>query len=116
MTPEEAIKHFEEDLKHIRQHLKDKDKDPEFIEDMKRWEKAEEMAIKALSTQTEEEKRTRERILRLEETIYLVARGAQMTLKKYYGAGLEDWEFDDLTKKINEIHEDLYGEPEDDEE
>ena len=52
------------------------------------------------------------RMQRIEETILIFARGAQMTLKKYSGAGLEDWELDDLTKKLNEIHEELYGDEE----
>ena len=107
MTAKEAKKLFEKDLEHTRQHLQDKDEykeqHPEFYEELKRWEEAEKLAIKTLTTQTEEEKRTRERITRLEEAILLMARGAQMTLKKYSGAGLEDWEFEDLIKIINEI-------------
>lgn len=53
MTPEEAIKLFEEDLEHTRQHLQDKEEykeqNPEFYEELKRWEQAEELAIKALN-------------------------------------------------------------------
>lgn len=48
MTPDEAIKIIKKDLEHTRSHLQDKNKAPEFYEEMKSWEQAEEMAIKAL--------------------------------------------------------------------
>lgn len=110
MTAKEAKKLFEKDLEHTRQHLQDKNKDPEFIEDMKRWEQAEELAIKALSTQTEEEKRTRERILRLEKTIEHMLRGVRVEIKEVTGHGLTEEEILFLRDNLNSIRDDLYGE------
>ena len=135
MTPEEAIKHFEEDLKHIRQHLKDKDKDPEFIEDMKRWEKAEEMAIEALrqkaelkrafeqaavatsriEQETEIERditRLESRMARIEEIFVVLSKGLNIGTKAQHGWGLDPDDEKFLRRSWVELYKELYGAPE----
>ena len=119
MTPEEAKRLFEEDLEHTRSHLQDKNKAPMFYEEMKRWEAAEEMAIKTLTTQTEEEKRTRERITklesrmaRIEEIFVVLSKGVRIGTKALHGWGLDSDEEKFLTTAWVELCKELYEAPE----
>lgn len=130
MTSEEAIKHFEEDLEHIRQHLQEKDKAPEFYEEMKRWEKAEEMAIEALKQkadlkrafeqtalalsridveqETEIERditRLENRMARIEDIILLLIKGGKIHLEEMEGWGITREELDSIRSLYNEIKE-----------